>query len=704
VTKVSFPSDFSAVRISHLPGGTTNSSVVETLASLGFDVMQECVRVLPVTDDTYCTAHVTVEDPQFAKRLCDLLAGQRHGGLRAIPINAPMPQTTNHRRADSKKVYCSWHKPTRTAWLNFSNEGIAAKVGSRFTAGIYKVIGQQVRCEGPTRGEGHLQHLAWTLKLSDLPGRVKKGDVTVNIPHSLLPRHVEMSQAAYDLDLPMANTMIESLLLQAGPLELWEGSPEGTGKRFKAKAWFMNDADARQAVAMFNDKPLPFNKNGKLTVQLVHSAKLKISAGVFSAAEQEIAAHEPAWKSQHLVYRAYPPANGFRVLKIEGGVAKDVATAKKTLEQILDGEVVTNEDGAVWAPAFAANGRVYQRLKQLERDLGLVIVRDKRRSQLRLLGPPSSRADACAAIVELAKADSSAIFTIELDTQQLSRAFRGGFRAVAAAIGHDKVTFDIVSNPKCIRVSGSEADFILAQEILNVAQPAQTARPEPGSTSECAICWTEAENPVHTPCRHVYCAGCFEDLCSAGANTDGCVRCQGDAGKCAGVLALGELQAHLASATLEDILEASFATHITRHLDDLRHCPTPDCGQMYWAAKPSEGGGIEGSPWFTCPACLTAVCTACNVPHDGLSCAEHRDNAAGGYEALAKAKKQLGIRDCPKCGTAIEKSFGCNHMSCPCGAHICWVCMKMFPTGGPVYEHMQREHGGIGIAYFPELG
>lgn len=699
MTKVSFPSDFSAVRISHLPRGTTNSSVVETLASLGFVVTQECVRVLPVTDDAYSTAHVRVEDPQFAKRLCDLLFGQRNDGLRAIAINAPMPQATNHRRVDSKKVYCSWHKPTRTAWMNFSNEGIAAKVGSRFTAGIYKVLGQQVQCDGPTRGEGLLPHLAWTLKLSDLPGRVKKSDVTANIPPSLFPRHVEMSRAP--LDLPMANTMIESLLLQAGPLELWEGSTEGTGKRFKAKAWFMNDTDARQAVAMFNGKPLPFNKNDKLTVQLVHSAKLKISAGVFSAAEQEIAAHEPAWKNQHLVYRAYPPANGFRVLKIEGGVAKDVATAKKTLEDILDGEVVTNEDGAVWVPSFGANGRVYQRLKQLERDLGIVIVRDKRRSQLRLLGPPSRRADARAAIIDLAKADASAMFMIELDAQQLSRAFRGGFRAVAAAIGHDKVTFDIVSNPKCIRVTGSEADFLRAQEILNVAQLART---EPSSAGDCAICWTEAEDPVHTPCGHVYCAGCFEDLCCAGANTDGCIRCQGDAGKCATVLALGELQAHLASATLEDVLEASFAAHVTRHLDDLRHCPTPDCGQMYRAAKPSGGRGVEGTPWFTCPACLAAVCMACNVPHDGLSCAEHRDNAAGGHEALAKAKQQLGIRDCPKCGTPIEKTFGCNHMTCPCGAHICWVCMKTFSKGGPVYEHMQHEHGGIGIGDFPDLG
>ncbi|KAH8904039.1 hypothetical protein BR93DRAFT_161037 [Coniochaeta sp. PMI_546] len=701
ITKVTFPSDYSAVRISHLPSGTTTNSLINTLASLGFVVVQDCVRILSLPDDTHCTAHVRVEEAQFAKRLCSVLADQTAGGLRAVPVHAPMPQTTNNRRVDSKKVYCSWHKPTRTAWLNFSSEGIAAKVGARFAAGIYKVLNQQVQCDGPTRGNDLMSHLAWTIKLSDLPGWAKQSDVTRDITLSLLPLHVEMSRASYDLDLPTANAMIESLLLQAGPLELWEGSSEGTGKRFKAKAWFLNDVDARQAVAMFNGRPLPFNKQGKLTVQLLHSARLKISAAVYDSAKQEIYAHEQAWKDQHLAYRAYPPARGFRVLKLEGEVAKDVASAKKTLEQLLDGEVVTNDGAAVWTPTFAANGRAYQQMRQLERDLGIVIIRDKRRSQLRLLGPSLKRADARAAIIELAKVDTSSTFSIQLDAQQLSRAFRGGFREVAAALGHDKVMFDIVSSPKCIRVAGSEADFTLAQEILKGRLPAPKAGSEASSISDCAICWTEAEDPVYTPCKHVYCAGCFEDLCLAGVQADSCVRCQGDAGNCARVLPLCELQTQLSSAALEDILEASFATYVTRHLDDLRYCPTPDCGQLYRASKPS--GGVGSSPLFTCPACLAAVCTACNVSHDGMSCAEHRHNATGGYEALAAAKKKLGIQDCPKCGIGIEKNFGCNHMTCRCGAHICWVCLQTFSDGGPVYEHMQRKHGGIGIDYFPGL-
>jgi hypothetical protein len=267
---------------------------------------------------------------------------------------------------------------------------------------------------------------------------------------------------------------------------------------------------------------------------------------------------------------------------------------------------------------------------------------------------------------------------------------------------------DIASNPRRILVAGSEADFNVAQEILHGREGVSRAKPETGSISDCAICWTEAENPVHTPCKHVYCAGCFEDLCFAGVNSDPCIRCQGDAGKCGEVVLLTELQAHLSSAALEDILETAFTTHITRHLNDLQYCPTPDCGQMYRAANPpGHNDGVAGTgecPLFICPACLVAVCTACNVSHDGLTCDEHRDRASGGYKALRAAKEKLGIKDCPKCGIMIEKTFGCNHMTCSaCGTHICWMCMKTFPEGGPVYDHMNREHGGIGVQYFPGL-
>ncbi|KAK1246200.1 hypothetical protein MKX08_000002 [Trichoderma sp. CBMAI-0020] len=563
VAQVSFPSDFSAVRISNLPQFTTAKSVVTLLTSFDFNVPEDCVRISRPTDGSHYSADIRVEDPQFSKRLCELLASKRHGSPIAVPINVSMSQTTNHRRIDSKKVYCSWHKPTKTAWLNFGNGGVAAKVGLKFSAGTYKILDQSVHCEGPTRGEGSRNPLAWTLRLSNVPTLAKKEDITRAIPAAMAPRHVELSTASYDVDLPMANALIESLLLTVGPLERWEGSLEIPGKRFKAKAWFMNDADALQAVKLFHNEPLSFNKTGKLTVQLVHSARFRILARIYDAVEQELAEHKKAWAAQHVLCTAYPPAQGLQVLKIEGGNGGDVARAKTTLERIINGEVLTKDGKPLWAPSFATNGDAYQRIKQLERELGVFIVRDKRKSQLRLLGPQLRREEAQIAVSKLTYAHPISIHVIELDMRQFSWAFKGGYRAMAEAIGNDKVVLDIASSPRRILVVGSKADLNIAREILQREQGMIGEKPEPVSISDCVICWTPADNPIQTTCKHLYCSGCFEDLCFAGVNSGPGIRCQGDAGNCGQVLLLTELQVHLSSTALEDILWTNLSSSET---------------------------------------------------------------------------------------------------------------------------------------------
>jgi hypothetical protein len=56
------------------------------------------------------------------------------------------------------------------------------------------------------------------------------------------------------------------------------------------------------------------------------------------------------------------------------------------------------------------------------------------------------------------------------------------------------------------------------------------------------------------------------------------------------------------------------------------------------------------------------------------------------------------VKQCPQCNAPVEKNGGCDHMTCLCGAHWCWVCRKLCSldvaeTGLPdVYEHIYSAH------------
>ncbi|GIQ79904.1 hypothetical protein KIPB_000611 [Kipferlia bialata] len=56
-------------------------------------------------------------------------------------------------------------------------------------------------------------------------------------------------------------------------------------------------------------------------------------------------------------------------------------------------------------------------------------------------------------------------------------------------------------------------------------------------------------------------------------------------------------------------------------------------------------------------------------------------------------------RTCPHCGVAVMKDEDhpedCNHITCHCGKHWCFVCGFVSDEQGPVYGHMMDVHGGF---------
>jgi hypothetical protein len=69
-----------------------------------------------------------------------------------------------------------------------------------------------------------------------------------------------------------------------------------------------------------------------------------------------------------------------------------------------------------------------------------------------------------------------------------------------------------------------------------------------------------------------------------------------------------------------------------------------------------------------CGACgISEFCSLCHDQYHGGPCGLTGDEAS---EALIAETS----KPCPRCTRSITKIDGCNHITCKCGAHFCWLC------------------------------
>ncbi len=90
----------------------------------------------------------------------------------------------------------------------------------------------------------------------------------------------------------------------------------------------------------------------------------------------------------------------------------------------------------------------------------------------------------------------------------------------------------------------------------------------------------------------------------------------------------------------------------------LKYCPQCDYGEFIHPKAER----------FNCLICNIKMCPSCNSepPHPGMTCREHREYLAT-HEEESKKEPELaieGVKKCPKCGFLIERSDGCNFMTC----------------------------------------
>ena len=89
-------------------------------------------------------------------------------------------------------------------------------------------------------------------------------------------------------------------------------------------------------------------------------------------------------------------------------------------------------------------------------------------------------------------------------------------------------------------------------------------------------------------------------------------------------------------------------------------------------------------------------CTAHGLKVLAESACRHKDMMLTGGAAEFERWKRDHTKACPSCGVAIEKSMGCNHMTCSkCKGHFCWICGEGFESQTSTHDHLVARHGGI---------
>ena len=104
------------------------------------------------------------------------------------------------------------------------------------------------------------------------------------------------------------------------------------------------------------------------------------------------------------------------------------------------------------------------------------------------------------------------------------------------------------------------------------------------------------------------------------------------------------------------------------------------------------------SPWDN--SWLYAWCTGCYNAKKYMEkvCHNTNINTQTQYvcEDCATEDQNTNCKECPNCGVMVDKSSGCDHITCVCGSHWCFACSHV-STPDQIYDHMWDTHGNIGL-------
>ena len=377
-------------------------------------------------------------------------------------------------------------------------------------------------------------------------------------------------------------------------------------------------------------------------------------------------------------------------IDVLGQDKKAVGTLKVRVEHMVAG---TRLDPEFWHPSFSApNQRVF--LNRIYQTKGVYVRADLKTRSLRIYGGSDVMVEEARMMVK-EEIDRLARHETTESISQASVGFfvRGGLGKLKELLGEENATMSIGTRGCHITIKGGEEGRCHLNRLIAESRTARFVdQTLPGDIEKetCPICTDEISHAEQLGCGHSYCSRCLKHYLESALNTKTFpLACIGDEGACKVPIPIPEIRRFLQPQVFQALVEVAFRSYLTQHAQELKYCKTPDCQQIY-RHNPNTRKILQ------CPSCFFTVCSACDEEaHEGMTCQErrlHKDPAE--QDRLFNEWANEHGKQCPECRRIIEKSEGCNHMTCPCGTHFCWQCGKSF-SATTIYNHMHTAHGGI---------
>ncbi|PLB44887.1 hypothetical protein P170DRAFT_365954 [Aspergillus steynii IBT 23096] len=190
-------------------------------------------------------------------------------------------------------------------------------------------------------------------------------------------------------------------------------------------------------------------------------------------------------------------------------------------------------------------------------------------------------------------------------------------------------------------------------------EPTQNPKPE----VQCCVCYEKVSQKkiVRLNCYDTWCTGCIKALFLKAATDQSLFppKC------CRKEIPIHTIKSTLTAKELKTYEDAKIEYTTPKKI----YCSNKSC------AKFIPPGNIVLGDQADCQACRSRTCAVCQNPaHKG-----HCPKDPSLSDTLKLADRR-GWKRCYSCARIVERSAGCSHITCVCGAHFCYACGSKWAT------------------------